>query len=287
MARKLPDTVCSVVFVVFKRWEMTTGPLSLASIIVALSAVAGCAWASPDTGQVVPEASVAILAPMGIAAVVAAQRRRKRLSHLHSGVGTAYYMVKRCTDFSLAVAVLLVSFPLFLLVALLVRMDSRGPVLFRRRVIGKNGQRFNMYKFRSMVEGAEEILRNDERLRQEYYVAAKLKSDPRVTRLGRFLRKTSLDELPQLINVMLGNMTFVGPRPIAEDEIELYGPDFERFKTVTPGITGLWQTCGRSETSYEKRVKMDMLYIDQRSILLDVWILLSTIPAVVLKRGAV
>ncbi|MHB1456454.1 MAG: sugar transferase, partial [Armatimonadota bacterium] len=107
------------------------------------------------------------------------------------------------------------------------------------------------------------------------------------TKLGRILRKTSLDEIPQLFNVLLGHMTFVGPRPIAEDEVEIYGPAIEKFKMVTPGVTGLWQTSGRSETSYKRRVELDMLYIEKRSILFDIWILLKTIPAVLLKRGAV
>ena len=165
-------------------------------------------------------------------------------------------------------------------------MGGPGPILFRRRVLGKNGKSFDMLKFRSMVEGAEDILEHDEALKREYYRNCKLEQDPRVTRLGRLLRKTSLDELPQLINVFLGDMTFVGPRPIHADEVEIYGPNVERFKTVTPGVTGLWQTRGRSNTSYEERVRMDMLYIEQRSVLLDLWILAYTIPAVLLKRGA-
>jgi lipopolysaccharide/colanic/teichoic acid biosynthesis glycosyltransferase len=137
-----------------------------------------------------------------------------------------------------------------------------------------------------MVDGAEQILEQDDELKNEYYVNCKLKQDPRITKLGSFQRKTSLDELPQLLNVLLGNMTFVGPRPIHQDEVDIYGPDVERFKTVTPGITGLWQTCGRSETSYEERVRMDMQYIEQRSIMLDLWVIISTVPAVLLKRGA-
>lgn len=254
--------------------------------MIGLLLVGGALYAVPDSPAVIPEASAAILAPMGIAAVIAAERRRRKISNISESVGIVYYLVKRLVDISIALMVLIVSFPLFLLVALMVRLDSPGPVLFKRRVIGKHGKIFNMYKFRSMVEGAERILAESEDLKKEYYVNAKLQVDPRVTRIGKFLRKTSLDELPQLINVLLGNMTFVGPRPIAPDEVDLYGPAVEQFKTVTPGITGLWQTCGRSETSYEKRVQMDMLYIKQRSILLDLWILLSTIPAVLLKRGA-
>lgn len=257
-----------------------------ASLALFVCLSAGMAWASPDGPSAVPEASALVLAPVGIGAVIAMERRRRRMARLRRGVGAAYYVVKRSIDISLAFAVLLVSFPLFALIALLVRLDSPGPVLFRRRVIGRDGGSFDMFKFRSMVEGAEDILEQDESLKKAYYVNAKLKSDPRITRLGRFLRKTSLDELPQLFNILFGTMTFVGPRPIHADEVEIYGPDVETFKTVTPGVTGLWQTCGRSETSYEERVRMDMLYIEKRSILLDVWIILSTVPAVLLRRGA-
>ncbi|MCE5313674.1 MAG: sugar transferase [Armatimonadota bacterium] len=245
---------------------------------------AGVAYA--DTQHSVPEASACILAPMGIAAVIAVERRRRRLAKIYQGVGAAYFAVKRLTDILLASAILLVSSALFAAIAALVRLDSPGPIFFKRRVIGKHGKSFDMYKFRSMVDGAEQILEHSDDLKSEYYVNCKLKSDPRITNLGKFLRKTSLDELPQLLNVLLGNMTFVGPRPIHHDEVEIYGPCVEQFKTVTPGITGLWQTCGRSETSYEERVRMDMQYIEQRSILLDLWILVSTVPAVLLKRGA-
>lgn len=243
--------------------------------------------ASPSNHPNVPEASALIMAPVGIAAVVAAERRRRGPTRARHGVGKAYYIVKRSVDILLSSAALLIASPLFGAIALLVRLDSAGPVLFRRRVIGMGGQSFDMYKFRSMVDNAESILREDEDLMRVYSVSWKLKSDPRVTRVGKLLRRTSLDELPQLLNIFLGHMTFVGPRPIAPDEVEKYGPQFERFKTVRPGITGIWQTCGRSETSYEKRVEMDMLYISNRSILLDLWIIACTVPAVLLKRGAV
>lgn len=268
------------------RWIMLLRTAILCLVAAAVLGISTAALASPGQTNAVPEASVFVLGPVGIAAVVAAERRRRRLASIKRGVGTAYHVVKRSIDIVLATAILLASAPLFALIALMVRLDSPGPILFRRRVVGKGGASFDMFKFRSMVEGAERILDEDESLRQEYYVNCKLKSDPRVTRLGRVLRKTSLDELPQLLNVLLGNMTFVGPRPIASDEIDIYGPEVENFKTVTPGITGLWQTCGRSETSYEKRVKLDMLYIEKRSIALDLWIIVSTVPAVLLKRGA-
>lgn len=265
------------------------GKVARAILFAACIFVFACqfAWADATPTPAVPEASALLLAPVGLGAVAAVRhRRRRRLAAVKRKVGAAYQIAKRVLDITLASLLLLALSPLFAVVALLVRLDSPGPVLFRRRVIGKHGQSFDMFKFRSMVEGAEEILARDETLKDEYYVNCKLRSDPRVTRLGKFLRKTSLDELPQLLNVILGNMAFVGPRPIHADEVDVYGPQFSRFKTVKPGITGLWQTRGRSNTSYEERVKMDMLYIEQRSVLLDIVLIACTIPAVLLKRGA-
>ncbi len=255
-------------------------------LLMCCALAAGPVFASANGTPHVPEASALILAPVGIAAVVAAERRRRGLARVQRGVGRAYHIAKRLIDLALSSTALLVLSPAFALVSLLVRLSSPGPVFFRRRVIGMNGDSFDMFKFRSMVVGAESILEQDEDLKKQYYINCKLKADPRVTRVGKLLRRTSLDELPQLINIFLGHMTFVGPRPIAPDEVEKYGADFERFTSVKPGITGIWQTCGRSETSYDKRVEMDMLYIQNRSILLDLWIIVCTIPAVLLKRGA-
>lgn len=261
--------------------------LCLLYFILLLTTIAHTAMASSaEVYSVIPDASAYVLAPMGLAAVLAAKRRRQRLAQIQQGVGTAYFVIKRSFDISLSLTLLAIFSPIFALIALIVRLDSPGPVLFKRRVIGKYGKSFDMYKFRSMVCNAEEILKQNKELRKIYCRNFKLDDDPRVTKIGKFLRKSSLDELPQLINVFLGNMTFVGPRPIHSDEIEIYGPAIEDFQTVTPGITGLWQAYGRSETSYECRVKMDMLYIEKRCILLDLWIILRTIPAVLLKRGA-
>lgn len=259
---------------------------SIVLLVMALLAICSIAYAGSINANAVPEASALILAPAGIAAVVAYERHRRRITQIKHGVGILYFAVKRISDILMSAFLLLVSSPVSCVIAILVRLDSPGPVLFRRRVIGKDGKSFDMFKFRSMADNAEGILEQSEDLKKEYYVNCKLKDDPRVTKIGRIIRKTSLDELPQLINVFLGNMTFVGPRPIHSDEVDIYGPCFEKFKTVTPGITGLWQTSGRSETSYEKRVEMDMLYIKKRSILFDFMIVVSTIPAVLLKRGA-
>lgn len=261
--------------------------LSSIMILSALLLLIGVCFAyADDNVAAVPEVSAAVLAPIGFGAIVVLKRRQRRLAELERRVGAFYHIVKRSLDVTMAASLLLISAPVFLIAALLVRASGPGPILFKRRVIGKNGISFDMLKFRSMVDDAEGILARDEQLQRDYYICCKLKSDPRITKVGKFLRKSSLDELPQLINVILGDMAFVGPRPIHADEVDIYGPCIERFKTVTPGLTGLWQTKGRSNTSYEERVKMDMLYIEQRSVLLDVWILLSTIPAVLLKRGA-
>jgi len=258
--------------------------LLIAPILLILSAT--LAWADNDHPPAVPEVSAAVLAPIGIGAVIAMERRRRRLAAVHRGVGTAYFVVKRCLDFGLSACLLIALAPILALISLLVRLSGPGPIMFKRRVMGRNGESFDMLKFRSMVMGAEQILAEDEELKRVYLVNWKLETDPRVTSVGQLLRRTSLDELPQLINVFLGHMTFVGPRPIHADEVAIYGPEVERFKTVTPGITGLWQTRGRSNTSYEERVRMDMQYIEQRSVLLDLWILAYTIPAVALRRGA-
>lgn len=255
-------------------------------LAVLLLTCAGAVWAQDGPAPAVPEASAAVLAPLGIGAIIAFERRRRRLAKLREGVSAAYLLTKRGLDIFLSGALLLATSPIFALLALLVRTSGPGPILFSRKVLGKNGRSFGMLKFRSMIVGAEQMLEDDEELKRAYYVNCKLECDPRVTKIGRILRKTSLDELPQLINVFLGTMTFVGPRPIHADEVDIYGPSIEQFKTVTPGITGIWQTQGRSNTSYEERVRMDMLYIKRRSVLLDLCIIACTIPAVLLKRGA-
>lgn len=241
----------------------------------------------PQSPLPVPEAAAVVLGPSGLAMILALERHRRRYQRIRDGVSLGYYMAKRAVDIILASIALILAAPLFLLIMLLVRLDSPGPVFFRRMAVGKSGKVFGMIKFRTMIVDAEQVLQADDKLREQYYTNhCKLTDDPRVTSLGKFLRKISLDELPQFLNVLAGDMTFVGPRPIAEDEVHLYGPEVERFKTVTPGITGLWQTQGRSEVSYDKRVELDMQYISRRSLVLDIWLLLCTLPAVLLKRGA-
>jgi exopolysaccharide biosynthesis polyprenyl glycosylphosphotransferase len=203
-----------------------------------------------------------------------------RLSHLET-------LVKAALDYGLAIPGLLVSAPFLLLIALLIKLDSPGPVFHRRKVLGVRGQAFHALKFRTMLANADEILNANAGLKEEYQRNHKLKDDPRITRLGRFLRRYSIDELPQLINVLLGQMSLVGPRMISPEEEGEYGRWKMNLLTVKPGITGLWQVSGRSDVSYSERVRLDMNYIRNYNIWLDLQILLfRTLPAVLKGRGA-
>jgi exopolysaccharide biosynthesis polyprenyl glycosylphosphotransferase len=194
--------------------------------------------------------------------------------------------IKTLLDFLLSTLVLLLTWPAMLIIALAVKLDSSGPVFYRRRVIGVGGKPFNALKFRTMYTDADERLARDPELSRQFEQNYKLKDDPRVTRVGRFLRRTSLDELPQLFNVLWGQMSLVGPRMITEQELVRYGKWRMNLSTVKPGITGLWQVSGRSDISYEERVLLDMNYIRNYSIWFDLHLLWQTIPAVLKGHGA-
>ena len=194
--------------------------------------------------------------------------------------------LKLAIDYALALPGLLLIAPLFILLAILVKLDSPGPVFHRRRVLGQDGRVFDAFKFRTMYVNGDEILARYPKLRQELDKNYKLKCDPRVTRVGTFLRKFSLDELPQLLNVLARDMSLIGPRIIAPDEISKYGQYGPALMTVMPGLTGLWQVSGRSNTTYDERVSLDMHYITEWSVWLDIKILLRTIPAVLKGDGA-
>jgi len=181
---------------------------------------------------------------------------------------------------------LLITLPLLAVIAAAVVMDTPGPVFYRQRRIGKGGVPFSAWKFRTMVPGAEAVLAEDGSLRRQFERSYKLLDDPRVTRVGRVLRRTSLDELPQLLNVLKGEMSLVGPRPIVEDELAKYGPWERRLLCVKPGLTGLWQVLRHEEPDYAHRVRLDMYYIDHWSLGLDLQILLRTLPSVIAGRGA-
>lgn len=178
----------------------------------------------------------------------------------------------------------------FVIIMVLIKLDSRGPVFYRQARIGRFGRKFHVYKFRTMVQNADQILQtyleNSPELKNEWLATHKLKQDPRVTRIGAILRKLSLDELPQLWNIIIGDMSLVGPRPIVDAEVEKYGKCFDLYIKVRPGLTGLWQVSGRNDTTYERRVELDEYYVLNRSLKLDLQILWKTVFVVLKKDGA-
>ncbi len=194
--------------------------------------------------------------------------------------------LKLFTDYALTVPGLILISPFLLLIAILVKLDSPGPVIHRRRVMGVSGKQFDAYKFRTMVTNGDQLLTASPELQAELAENHKLKDDPRITRVGRFLRRFSLDELPQMFNVFKREMSLVGPRMISPEEMEKYDQWGINLLTVHPGITGLWQVSGRSDLSYEDRVRMDMHYVRNWSLWLDLQLLVQTIPAVLRARGA-
>ncbi|WKZ47746.1 MAG: sugar transferase [Anaerolineales bacterium] len=195
-------------------------------------------------------------------------------------------VLKTVLDYVLSFVGLVIISPLFLSIAAAVKLTSPGPIFHKRRVMGLNGKQFDALKFRSMVVNGDEVLEQHPELQEELAQNHKLKNDPRITSIGVFLRKYSLDELPQLINVLRGGMSLVGPRMISPEEVAMYKQFDMNLLTVKPGMTGLWQVSGRSDVSYDERVRMDMYYIRNWSIWLDLQILTQTIPVVFKGRGA-
>lgn len=203
--------------------------------------------------------------------------------------GGIYLFCKRCFDiFGASLAIVILS-PLILAIVAFA-YASGGSALFMHRRVGEGGRFFNCIKFRTMVPNADEVLQNllnsNREIKEEWLRDHKLRDDPRVTRLGRFLRRTSLDELPQLWNVLRGEMSLVGPRPVVPEELRRYGNKVTTFLSARPGITGLWQISGRNDTDYRRRVALDVCYVRSRSLLLDVIILAKTLPAVFARNGA-
>lgn len=196
------------------------------------------------------------------------------------------HVAKRAFDIGLAVVALVLSAPLLLLAAIAIKLSSRGPVFFRQERVGRRGRRFHVLKLRTMVVDAEARLREIELLNEADGPLFKIREDPRVTRVGRVLRKLSLDELPQLVNVLKGEMSMVGPRPALPSEVTQWGPElFERLR-VQPGITGMWQVRGRSDSSFTQYQRWDLYYVDNWSITHDLAILLRTVPVVLSQKGA-
>ena len=190
-----------------------------------------------------------------------------------------------------AIALLLMFAPLLAAIGACIALIDGAPALYRHRRVGFGGREFYCFKFRTMAVNGDALLREhlqiDRAAAEEWRETRKLRNDPRVSRIGRFLRRTSLDEIPQLINIARGEMSFVGPRPIVQAEIVKYGEHFPAYCSVLPGLTGLWQVSGRSDTSYERRVALDVQYVRSRSMLLDWKILVRTVPAVMCRRGSV
>ena len=199
-----------------------------------------------------------------------------------------YLFVKRVTDILGALIGLILLSPIFLIVAIAIKLDSKGPIIFGHTRKGLGGKDIKVYKFRTMYENSKEIFDNfTEEQKQEFYKNFKLDNDPRITKIGNFLRRSSIDELPQLINILNGSMSIVGPRPIVEKEIALYGEYAPKLFSVVPGLTGYWQANGRSDTTYQERIKMDMYYIDNRSLGLDLKIIFKTFISVIKGEGAI
>ena len=204
----------------------------------------------------------------------------------------AYRFVKRLVDIigGLVGIVILIPMSLIIWMVEVLKKENDGPLFYKQVRVGKNGKSFKVYKYRSMCVNADEKLKeylkeNDE-ARKEFKKYHKLKCDPRITKVGKVLRATSLDEFPQLINVLKGDMSLVGPRPVTDEEVEAYGNLKQKFLSVKPGLTGYWQVNGRSNTEYDDRVKMELYYVDNASLILDLKILLKTLIVVIKKEGA-
>lgn len=198
-----------------------------------------------------------------------------------------YLFSKRFLDIVLSLIGLIFLLPVFIIVAICIKIeDKNGPVLFSQTRVGKNQSEFTMYKFRSMVSNAEELLENLLEQNETTGAMFKMKNDPRVTKIGRFIRKTSIDELPQLINVLKGDMSLVGPRPPLKREVEVYTQYQKQRLLIQPGCTGLWQVSGRSNIGFEDMVELDLKYIVERSIFKDILIIIKTVLLVFNKNGA-
>lgn len=196
---------------------------------------------------------------------------------------------KRLFDVAFSLSVLILFSPVYLLLALAIALASPGPIFYVQERIGKNGKPFGCIKFRTMVKNADEVLSDMidryPNLRQEYEANFKLKHDPRITWVGRFLRLTSLDEFPQFWNVLKGDMSVVGPRPIVSEEVSKYGRYIDKVLTIRPGITGLWQVSGRNDIPYPRRVQMDVYYVNFRNLWMDLWLIVKTIGVVIFPKN--
>lgn len=199
-----------------------------------------------------------------------------------------YKTIKRLFDFCAALIGSIITLPFFIIIAIAIKLDSKGPVFFIHRRVGKNGKPLPILKFRTMVVGAENMIKDfTPEQKKEWETNFKLEHDPRVTRIGHFLRKTSIDELPQLYNILAGQLSVVGPRPVTKEEIEKYGKNKDKILSVTPGLTGWWACNGRSNIDYQERMELELYYVDHASLLLDLKIILKTVKITLSHEGAV
>ncbi|MBR0427033.1 MAG: sugar transferase [Clostridia bacterium] len=198
-----------------------------------------------------------------------------------------YKAIKRVFDIVFSLIGLILLSPVFLIIAVIIKLDSKGPVFFVHSRIGEKGKSIGIYKFRTMVNNAEDLIKSfTPEQKEEFEKSYKLENDPRITKIGNFLRKTSLDELPQILNILKGELSIIGPRPIIQAELDKYEENKDKFLSVRPGLTGYWAANGRSDTTYEERMKMELYYVDNMSFKLDVKIFFKTIFAVLKKEGA-
>ena len=200
-----------------------------------------------------------------------------------------YKIIKRVFDIITSFLAIIILSPVFLLILILIKIDSKGPVIYKHKRIGKNGKYIYLYKFRTMFVDADKRLKKllkNPKIKKEWEENFKLDNDPRITKIGNILRKTSLDELPQLFNILKGDMSLVGPRPVIDGEIEKYGDNKDKFLSVLPGLTGWWACNGRSDIDYEERKKLELYYVEHCSIFLDFKCILKTVIVVFKKSGA-
>ena len=198
-----------------------------------------------------------------------------------------YKIVKRLFDFFAALVGSIVTLPFFLIIAIMIKLDSKGPVFFIHHRVGKNGKPLPILKFRTMVVGAENMIKDfTPEQKKEWEKNFKLEHDPRVTRIGHFLRKTSIDELPQLYNILAGQLSIVGPRPVIKEEIDKYGDKKDKILSVTPGLTGWWACNGRSDIDYVERMELELYYVEHASLWLDIKIIFKTAQIVITHKGA-
>lgn len=200
-------------------------------------------------------------------------------------------VVKRLFDILFSLSILILGFPVFALISLLIFLSSKGKIIFGHERVGRGGYTFRCYKFRTMYCDADQrltkLLNEHPEMKSEWETSFKLKNDPRVTPLGKFLRKTSLDELPQFWNVLKGDLSVVGPRPVVLQELQkFYGPQAHIILSIRPGLTGLWQVSGRNDTSYLERIRLDEEYVRSQSLFLDLKLIIKTLPAMIFSKGA-